>query len=347
MMPHYIDRAPGRSIRLKGQEYLYFGGTSYLGMQNDVRFGQLLCKNITKYGVHHGASRNSNLRLSLYSLVERHLADLAGCEAALTLSSGFLAGQLAGHFFEQETYRSFIAPGAHAALFRGGQMAYANFESLAAAIQAELAGDNPKIPVLFTDSLDTTGSSFPDYPLLKQLPLESLILVADDSHGLGILGPRGGGCYARLAELPVKELLVCASLGKAMGIQAGVLFGTAKRLDALRQTSFFGGASPAAPAYLATLLASEAHYEEKRKRLQANIRLFETECLYANNFARLNGYPVYGYSNPGLTAHLEANKIVVTDFSYTTALTGRIVLGAQHRRADIRRLLTALHSFFG
>ena len=39
-----IDEFPDRSINIDGKEYLYFGGTSYLGLQTDPEFQLLFIK---------------------------------------------------------------------------------------------------------------------------------------------------------------------------------------------------------------------------------------------------------------------------------------------------------------
>jgi len=50
-MIHYIDAYPGREINVQGHKYLYFGGTSYLGLQTDEEFQNVFIKNIKKFGI--------------------------------------------------------------------------------------------------------------------------------------------------------------------------------------------------------------------------------------------------------------------------------------------------------
>jgi 7-keto-8-aminopelargonate synthetase-like enzyme len=350
-MVYYTEHPPGRTLNLNTQEYLYFGGTSYLGVQADPEFRELLIENIRKYGGGHGASRMSNLRLKIYEQAEQQLAAWTGSESALTTSSGFLAGQLLSYFFDRGPYQLFYAPNAHEAMIRGKHTPFEDYDSLGAALTKSLSRKKSHgTPVLFTDSIDLCGSAYPHFETLKKLPLQEMILVADDSHGLGILGENGGGTYRSLARLGAKELLVCASLGKAPGIQGGVILGLEKRLAELWETPFFAGASPAPPGHLATLLEAASLYDSKRIRLAQNIRFFEKECLQKNGFASLAGYPVYAYKNNALTSFLDTEKILVTDFPYPSsvanALTGRIVLSSHHLEEDIRRLCYALNAYY-
>ena len=58
-MAIYIDGFPGRELELDHRKYLYFGGTSYLGLQTDGAFQDMYISNIRKYGTNYGASRKS------------------------------------------------------------------------------------------------------------------------------------------------------------------------------------------------------------------------------------------------------------------------------------------------
>jgi 7-keto-8-aminopelargonate synthetase-like enzyme len=349
-MEYFTDRVPGRTIFVNKQEYLYFGGTSYLGIQSDSGFKKLLLKNITSYGIHHGASRISNLQLSVYDEAEQHLATWAGSPAALTVSSGFLAGQLVCSHFNNEAHRIFTAPNAHTAITSPNQKQYRSLGKLTDALNSHVSGKNPAIPVLFMDSIDLSGNTYPDYRILNSLPLKQVILVADDSHGLGILGDQGAGAYRMLARLALKELLICGSLGKALGLQGGVVFGSSERINKLRESSFFAGASPPSPALMATMVEARPIYADKRTSLLVNVALFEKECKYLHRFSHLQGYPVYGFNDSALTSRLSDSGIFVTDFQYPSvqngALPGRIVLSAHHTEQDIRHLAGQINAYF-
>jgi len=93
-MAIYIDGFPGRELELDQKRYLYFGGTSYLGLQTHKKFQDMYISNIRKYGTNYGASRKSNVRISVYEATENYLSHFVGSEACCTLSSGYLAGQL-------------------------------------------------------------------------------------------------------------------------------------------------------------------------------------------------------------------------------------------------------------
>ncbi|MGV3588073.1 MAG: hypothetical protein ACO1OF_13795 [Adhaeribacter sp.] len=85
---------PGRTLTANGREYLYFSGTSYLGMSRNQKFQALLQEGFRQYGLNYSSSRLSNVQLAVFAETENYLATYTGAEAALTISSGLLAGQL-------------------------------------------------------------------------------------------------------------------------------------------------------------------------------------------------------------------------------------------------------------
>ncbi|MDO6807825.1 aminotransferase class I/II-fold pyridoxal phosphate-dependent enzyme [Zobellia galactanivorans] len=344
-MNHYIDTFPGRKITIDGVSHLYFGGTSYLGLQTDADFQKLFIKNIKKYGTNYGASRKSNIRLSVFDKAEAYLADLVGSEACISLSSGYLAGQFLAQALNTKAHQFFYAPNTHSALYQEKIKPYTTFAALNIAVREHLSSSKTT-PVVFLDGIDFSGCNYPHFEALQVLPLDKILLVVDDSHGLGIVGKNGGGVYSILAKLNIKELIVCGSLGKGFGIQAGAIFGTKARLAALADTSFFGGASPATPAAMATLLEADGLYGLKRNRLQRNIAYFLDHLKKRKQFHFMQDHPVFTFSNVQLTEYLAANKIIVTCFPYpdkNAQLMSRIVLSAAHKKKDIMHLLECVN----
>ncbi len=341
-MIYKIDSFPGREIIVDGQKHLYFGGTSYLGLQTDEEFQEILINNIKKYGTGYGASRKSNVRFTIFEEVENHLVNLVGSESCVTMSSGYLAAQLLIRNFSSSEYKLFYAPHTHSALHLVGSKPYTTYTTLNIALQAHLDSNRKATPVVLLDSIDFSGCNYPDFKQLKELPLSNVILIVDDSHGIGIVGNNGGGVFEELIELRAKELIVCASLGKAFGVQAGAIFGGKERIRTLMETDFFGGASPATPAGLATLLDSKNILAEKRIKLQHNIAFFLKHLKQREAFFFMKDYPVFSFMDQDLATYLEQGSIITTNFSYPSdgdSTKGRIVLGAQHNIDDLQMLL--------
>ncbi|WP_405382787.1 aminotransferase class I/II-fold pyridoxal phosphate-dependent enzyme [Maribacter sp. LLG6340-A2] len=339
---HIINEFPGREVKIAGKNYLYFGGTSYLGLQTDKAFQSLYYKNMKRYGTGYGASRKSNIQLSIYKEMEEYLAQLVGSERCLTMSSGYLAGQLLHQYLIQGNLDLYYAPGTHSAL--SNVLAKKHVSKLA--LTKDLMQHPEQDKVLMMDSIDFKGENYPDYQWLTALPLHKMTLVIDDSHGIGITGINGGGSYKFLDSLRPKNLLVTCSLGKGYGIGAGAIFGTRAMIDSLMDTEMFGGSSPAAPAALATLRDAESIIDEKRNLLKRNLTLFLKNLKHPSQFSSSKGHPTFSFQNEKLALTLEQEGIIVTNFRYPTAnndLMSRIVISALHTTDDILTLCNSLN----
>lgn len=346
-MNYRIDSFPSRTVTVNGAVYRYFGGTAYLGLQDYRPFQDVFIKYIRQYGTSYGASRKANLRFGIFETAESHLAQLVGSEACLTLSSGYLAGQFLAQFLKKKKHKLFYAPNTHSALSIDSTKIYGCYQSLSVAIEEYLANKGNSTPVLFLDSIDFSGVYQPHLDQLKKLPLSQLIVVVDDSHGIGVLGSYGEGCYREISALGSKQLFVCCSLGKGFGIQAGAIFGNADALDEMKNTEFFGGASPASPAALATYLAAHDIYKRRRTKLRHNLDLFLEKINSYTGFTYLTGHPTFSYQNEKITRKLFDQGVLVTNFNYpneNAAMMSRIVLSAAHSKMDILALTSVLNS---
>jgi len=352
-MTYHIDGIPGREIEINHKKHLYFGGTSYLGLQADPAFLDIYIANIRKYGTHYGASRKSNIRLSIYEEVEQHLSNLVGSESCITLSSGYLAAQLVRQTLGTDNYTPFYAPNTHSALYtptasETQHKPYSSFSALNIALRERLKKDEETTAVVFLDAIDFSASNYPDFEGLKMLPLQSIILVVDDSHGIGVVGHKGGGVFETVYNLNPKELIVCCSLGKGFGIQGGAIMGTKERMEQLSDTAFFGGASPAAPAALACLIEGLELFGKKKKILQENIELFNREIKRIAQFTYMPEHPAFSFQDENLSRYLEQHRVLVTNFRYPnedSQLMSRIVLSAHHKREDIHVLCNLINTY--
>jgi len=347
-MNHFVDRFPGRELKLNGEKFLYFGGTAYLGLQTDSDFQDIHINNIKKYGTNYGASRNGNVRLNIYEEAENHLANLVGSESCLTLSSGYLASQLISNYFHKNGHQCFYAPETHEAMHQLQTKNHPGLDQLIQDIKIAVeAGD--KSPVLFLDSIILDGRNYPEFSWLKELPLKKLILVVDDSHGLGIVGDKGGGVFKSLEKMKSKELIVCGSLGKGFGIQAGLIAGSNRLIKDLKYTDMFAAASPSSPASMATLIDSSEILSKKRIALKNNIDCFIKYLKNLGTLTYIKDYPVFRVNDERIPQYLLTQNIIVTDFNYPTEnddVVQRIVLSAHHTEQDVETLVMAIDMYY-
>lgn len=348
--PFVIDQLPGRTITHDGREYLFFSGTAYLGLPQHPAFGQLLTDAVGRYGTAFGSSRNGNLRLAVYEMAEQKLAQTIGAPAALTLSSGMLAGQVVINWLRSQSYHVLYGPKTHPALWDGPTVALpdVSFADWTAQLPGQLSTVAPGPVAILTNSLDAVYSAYYNFDWLNNLPDDRTItLVVDDSHGLGVLNS-GQGIWPQLRAKANVRVLVTASLAKAPGLPGGVLLGDAGTLAQLRQTAFFGACSPMPPAYLDAYLRADALYAEGRNRLLENLKLAEALLLPTGLFQHAKGYPVFYTERDDLYAFLLDRGLFIYSFAYPTAAdrpNTRLIISAFHTFDDIQALADAVYEY--
>lgn len=345
MTNHFsIDHLPGRTIDLDGKEYLFFSGTSYLGIAQNPTFRAWLAEGMARYGTVFGSSRNGNLQLRIYEEAEAKLAEFARVEAALTLSSGMLAGQAVVNWLKAQDYGFIYGPNAHPAIWQEPTITLPqlSFDAWTKQLPDLVAAATTQHIVIAINSLDALFSVNYSFDWVNQLPdNQEITLLVDDSHGLGVIGPEGSGIRSRIPDRPNVRLIITASLAKAMGLPGGVIFSDSETLNAIRRTAFFGACSPTPPAYLYAFCQSQNSYHTAFDQLLANIRRFENRVGNSDLFQHIPDYPVFYTAQDRLYSSLLSNRIFVYSFAYpspTDKPNTRIVINALHRPEDIEQL---------
>ncbi|GAB4039705.1 aminotransferase class I/II-fold pyridoxal phosphate-dependent enzyme [Spirosoma gilvum] len=356
MSPFFdIDHLPNRTITYNSQEYLFFSGTAYLGLPQNPAFQDLMQEAIRRYGTVFGSSRNGNLRLSIYEQAEEKLAStlsagLPQTPSALTLSSGMMAGQVIMNWLRRQGVTFIYAPNAHPAIWHEPAVALPSlsFSDWVAQLPEQVRATPPGPIAILTNSLDAVCSDYYPFDWIDTLPNDHPItLVVDDSHGVGVLN-NGRGIWPQLQNKPNVNLLVTASLAKAMGLPGGVILGSTDTIRSIRQTAFFGACSPMPPAYLDVFLQSGNLYAEAYEQLCQNIELAEKLLLPTGLFHHAEGYPVFFTRQDALYPFLLDQHMLIYSFAYPTAAdraNTRIVISAFHTPEDIETLANAVHQF--
>jgi 8-amino-7-oxononanoate synthase len=348
-----INHLPSNKILLAGQEYHFFSGTAYLGMNQDEDFKHLLFEGINRYGMSFGSSRNGNLQLDIYAQAEEKLTNWVGVEKALTVSSGMLAGQLVAQYLKTQNATFFYAPQSHASNFHEPNIVLPNgsFEEWSATIGHEILEKNVPHSVIVCNSIDAIKLSHYNFDWTAQLPdNQAIALIIDDSHGLGITGKNGTGIFQNISVNSNVKLVIISSLHKAMGIAGGVVFGEKNFIESLRKTAFFASCSPIAPAYLYAYLYADEIYKRNLLKLQSNIQRFSSQIIsVSERFNSQPNYPVYYTLQDELYDFLFEKGIFIYSFAYpikTGKPNTRIVLSAWHDETQIDFLAEKCNEFF-
>jgi 8-amino-7-oxononanoate synthase len=362
-----IDHLPGRTIMLNNEEHLFFSGTAYLGMGHQPLFREALMEGIARYGTVFSASRNNNLKLKIYEEAEDFLAQWTGAEAALTVTSGLLAGQIAVQSIDNQ--RFIYAPSVHPAIWKETppQYFFENYDDFSSRIIDVIENEKEKPVVICTNTIDPLRCELYDFSWMAQLPQnQDIMLVFDDSHGIGITGTDGAGFLSRpdikplmekIKLLPRVKIIVIASLAKALGIPGGVILSDKKTIETIRKNPLFVGASPIVPAYLFAFLKTQNVYQQAREQLFFNIDLYKN--LIKKNLQNLentegvlvktyDNYPVFYVLNNDLYNYFLNHKVLISSFSYPNPSDPpitRIIVSALHETADIEFVASLTNNF--
>ncbi|MEJ5962336.1 aminotransferase class I/II-fold pyridoxal phosphate-dependent enzyme [Pedobacter immunditicola] len=333
----------GPRINYGDQSYLYFGGTAYLGIPQNKRFLAHYLEGVHTFGLNNGTSRSNNVQLGIYDDAEKAAAQRHGAEAALITSSGYLAAQLTVlHFaaWGQVVY----APQTHPALWVAGNPGVSGSFGYWSRHVVELINKSRATRwVLVSNSINNLFPESYDFSFLKGIdPGKEIMLIVDDSHGIGVLG-QGLGCFPSLPQLPFVHVVVVASMAKALGVDAGMVLSSAAIIRQLKKTPVFLGASPPAAAGLYAFMQAEKIYEAEVHKLQSLCRYFSAGLGASKaEFAAMDGFPVYLSEDQQLADALLQQKVLISSFAYPDQdgeLLNRIVLSSWHQEEDLDILL--------
>ncbi len=206
------------------------------------------------WGAGSTGSRLVTGNTELHEEFESALAEFVGAEAALVFSSGYAAnlGALVslagpGSLLVSDAY-------SHASLVDGCRLSRARVVVTGhrdvAAVEAALADRTENRAVVVTDSVfSAAGELAPLRELHEVCRRHGALLVVDEAHGLGVRGDGGRGLLNELGLAGSPDVVMTATLSKALGSQGGVVLGPAAvrdhLIDAARPFIFDTGLAPA------------------------------------------------------------------------------------------------------
>ena len=187
---------------------------------------------------------------------------------------------------------------------------------------------------------------------------ENVIVVVDDSHGIGALGRTGRGTEE---ETGARADVLVATLGKALGVNGGYVVGSRVLTDFLREKSpFYVYSNPITPAEAAAASRALAilDSEEGSRRLAhlaAMTRRFEAGLAKLGYETIAGPHPVVPLlvretaRTAALVRHLRECGVLATGLGFPVVPKGeeeiRFQISADHTAADVDEALRALASF--
>lgn len=278
-----MESAPGPEVILDGKPYLYFGGTSYLGLAAHPEVIQAGCDALCRFGVHSATSRagfgtNPPLRDA-----EERAAQFFGTQDAFFFSSGYVTNHILVSALSSEVDALLIDASAHYCQGEAARLAgkpVIPFRSRDPEDLSRQIHGRDRVLVLTDTVCASTGQVAPVREYLKILQrCSKASLILDEAHGFGVLGPQGRGLLDALGLFENAnggpgwesvQLGVGGTLSKALGGYGGVIPGTRDFVDAVRRSShyFEGASAPASAAAASTAKALEIVMREPALREQ-------------------------------------------------------------------------------
>ena len=353
-----IDSPQGVHVRLTGSgECLNFSSNDYLGLANDGALKAIYQNHIDTYGVGSGSSRLVCGTMAAHVALEEKVASLKRTEAALTFTSGFAAATGALPSLCGKDDFLILDKLCHASLIDGARLSGAtiriyphnDLNRLKSHLQwaAQRAAATSRLVVVTESVFSMDGDLSPLAEIVELKDQYGALLLVDEAHAFGVLGPEGRGLGAALG-LESRIDLQMGTFSKAVGLSGGYLCGSRAMADLLinRARSFIYSTAPG-PALAATVrdaldLVCGPRGDILREDLSANRETFSPgtpsaiiPIIIGENEAALSA-----------AARLQERGFLVPAIRFPTVPKGsarlRITLSAAHRPDDITSLKSAL-----
>jgi len=338
-----VDKFPDRVIEIDQEQYLYFGGTAYLGLPTNKELQELVIQNILNWGTTYGSSRTANIQLSAYDAGESFLASHIGSEKTVTVSSGMLAGKLVIDLMKKQTDCFFHLNDTHNAIQT--ENSFPVF--LDGNLNNRLLDSNSEKITILTDGIPSFETKPADLSFLEKISKsKEITLVIDESHSLGITGKNGSGIYSSI-EFPVKRKIMVSSLGKAFGLTGGIIASDSEFINQIKELETFTSAAGMNPAFVQTLSDAREIYKIQHQKLLDNLNYIDSILIKNSTILFDKNYPLIYLLSNELVEKLKHENIIIASFRYKKEAEplNRIVITANHLKQDLDKLVNVLNDF--
>jgi len=346
------------SVRIGGKTFLSFATNNYLGLAGDEDSKQAAGKALQKYGLGSGSTRLLSGTLDIQLAFEEQLAKFFGFDDAITFSSGYLAnvgvvrmlvdrfpyfhmwGEDEGIILSDELNHASIIDSARLAKSPHEKYPHSDMHALEKLLKAHRKSRK----LIVTDgvfSMDGDIAKLPEIASLAEA-YDALVMV-DDSHGVGVLGPNGQGA-AHLLGVERRIDIIMGSFTKAFGSIGGFIVANKTITDYLRITArSYIFSDPIPPSLVAGLM-------EQTRKIQNGANLRENACgsaEYLRSELSRRGFTVLGKQTTIVPLLIGSEKKAI---SFSNELTKAGILApcirrpaVQEGKERLRFSVTALH----
>jgi len=354
-----------------GRALVNFASNDYLGLAGDPAVARAAADLARTVGVGAGAARLVSGHLAVHEALEQRFARFKHAEAALLLPTGYMANLAALTALASSDDLVCLDKLCHASLIDAAHhtgaavrvFPHGNLDKLARLLERSHTADHAvRRRFIVTDSVFSMDGDCADLSRLCDLrDRHDAILVVDEAHATGVLGPTGAG-LAEHDGLADRVDVSIATASKALGSLGGIITASQLVIDTIinsaRSFIYTTATPPMIAAAIDAALDVVEHEPDRRARLADSAR---------NVLARLRaaGWTVPDDPDPmtpivplivgdaaralDLADHLERHGILAPAIRPPTVAPGaariRLSLRADHEDEHIDQLFAALTSY--
>jgi 8-amino-7-oxononanoate synthase len=357
-----LQSAQGTELIINNQRVLNFCSNDYLGLANHPDVQRAFIDGAHKYGVGSGAAHLICGHSAAHHALEEELAAFSSYPRALLFSTGYMANlgvaqALCGrgdHVLEDRLNHASLLD---AGLLSGARLAR-YLHNDAASLQKKLTTIASGEKLVLTDAVFSMDGDIAALPQLAAVCQQAdAWLMADDAHGIGVLGKNGRGCVQHLGLSSKQVPIYMATLGKALGTAGAFVAGSDDLIEYLIQSArtyiYTTAMPPAVAEATRASLKLTQQATDRREQLQQRIQQFRTgaqqlglQLLQSDTAIQ----PVIAGDTATATRwsqQLLDRGILVTAIRPPTVPQGtarlRITFSANHSPEQVSRLLDALN----
>jgi 8-amino-7-oxononanoate synthase len=252
-------------ISMEGKEYLYFGGTNYLGIAHRRELLDAATQAFEKFGFSAGASRLTSGENDLLLSLEKTLAEFAQEQSSLVLPAGFMANRAVVDGINSEVDYWIISKYGHgsikSAVEHTGKALFVDELQANVLDQRSLRGrlglpQNARLG-FFAEPIDPLLGSLYDCRALNSSLEYRDYLVLDEAHSFGVLGAGGRGVLEHFRVQSTPQIIRTGTFSKALGAQGGFVLAARSVIDKIKLNSYsYKVSTPLTPVAAAASLAS-------------------------------------------------------------------------------------------
>jgi glycine C-acetyltransferase len=365
----------GQRFVLEGHpgDFLRMNSNSYLGLSHHPAVTDAEESATRRFGAGPGAVRFISGTYAAHLELEERISGFHSRESSMIFSSAYatvLSTLMALVSSETAVFSDELN---HSCIINGLRMSrpasrsvYKHLDFADLDRQLGEAAGKARRAVVVTDGVFSMRGDFADLAALNAVAGkhdssfdENVVVVVDDSHGVGALGERGRGTEEESSSDQVDVLV--GTLGKAFGVNGGYVTGSSTLIRFLRERSpTYIYSNPitvgeASAASMAISIVDSPEGGEMLHHLRLMTEKFEHGVVEAG-FETIPGpHPVVPLmvrdteKTAALVDHLFENKILATGLNFPVVPKGdeeiRFQINADHTSADIEQVLAALRGF--